>query len=208
IPIVASSSHPKKTQKHRKTKRKATEISQSSGPTTHVADKTVHEDRGDRMERAAITASSLEAEQDSVNTLGSGEDIMKLMELIELYTKLSERVLALENIKTAQDLEITNLKKRVKRLEKKKKSRTPQLKRSTVGVTTASVPVSAASLTRPVDDSITDDITLAKTLMKIKKIISAKDTGKSIMQEPEKPMKMKGKDQIAYDAEVSQKPQE
>ncbi|GJQ92672.1 ribonuclease H-like domain-containing protein [Tanacetum coccineum] len=32
-------------------------------------------------------------------------------------------------VQTAQDLEITNLKKRVKKLEKKKKSRTPQLKR-------------------------------------------------------------------------------
>ncbi|GJZ95930.1 hypothetical protein Tco_0668264 [Tanacetum coccineum] len=41
IPIVASSSKPQKTQKHRKTKRKAIEISQSSGPTTHVADETV-----------------------------------------------------------------------------------------------------------------------------------------------------------------------
>ncbi|GJV81035.1 putative ribonuclease H-like domain-containing protein, partial [Tanacetum coccineum] len=64
-----------------------------------------------------------------VNTLGSGEDNMKLNELIEICTKLSERVLALENIKTTQDLEITNLKKRVKKLEKKQKSRTLQLKR-------------------------------------------------------------------------------
>ncbi|GKC39034.1 hypothetical protein Tco_1051418 [Tanacetum coccineum] len=64
-----------------------------------------------------------------VNTLGSGEDNIKLTKLMRLCTKLSERVLALENIKTAQDLEITNLKKRVKKLEKKKKSRTPQLKR-------------------------------------------------------------------------------
>ncbi|GKD60939.1 hypothetical protein Tco_1298448 [Tanacetum coccineum] len=63
-----------------------------------------------------------------VNTLGSGEDSMKLNELIEICTKLFDRVLALENIKTAQDLEITNLKKRVKKLKKKKKSRTPQLK--------------------------------------------------------------------------------
>ncbi|GKD66791.1 hypothetical protein Tco_1308899 [Tanacetum coccineum] len=38
IPIIASSSHPKKTHKHRKTKRKSTEISQSSRPTTIVAD--------------------------------------------------------------------------------------------------------------------------------------------------------------------------
>ncbi|GJV20133.1 hypothetical protein Tco_1369153 [Tanacetum coccineum] len=47
----------------------------------------------------------------------------------QAQTRLSERVLALENIKTAQNLEITNLKKRVKKLEKKKKARTSQLKR-------------------------------------------------------------------------------
>ncbi|GKC95408.1 hypothetical protein Tco_1160850, partial [Tanacetum coccineum] len=38
-------------------------------------------------------------------------------------------VLALENVKTAQDLEITSLKKRVKKLEKNKKARTPKPKR-------------------------------------------------------------------------------
>ncbi|GJR39034.1 hypothetical protein Tco_1214718 [Tanacetum coccineum] len=69
IPTVASSSHPKKTKKHRKTKRKAIEISQSSGPTTLVADETIHEEKRDRIERAATTASSLEAEQDSGNII-------------------------------------------------------------------------------------------------------------------------------------------
>ncbi|GKA07485.1 hypothetical protein Tco_0686709 [Tanacetum coccineum] len=64
-----------------------------------------------------------------VNTLGSGEDNMKLNELMGICTKLSGMVLTLENIKTAQDLEIINLKKRVKKLERKKKARTPQLKR-------------------------------------------------------------------------------
>ncbi|GKA42563.1 retrovirus-related pol polyprotein from transposon TNT 1-94, partial [Tanacetum coccineum] len=39
------------------------------------------------------------------------------------------RVLALEKAKTAQDLKITTLKNRVKKLEKKRKARTPQLKR-------------------------------------------------------------------------------
>nr|GEU32350.1 hypothetical protein [Tanacetum cinerariifolium] len=67
IPTVASSSQTKKTQKHRKTKRNATEISQSSGPTTHVADETVYEERGDTVERVATTAASLDAEQDSGN---------------------------------------------------------------------------------------------------------------------------------------------
>ncbi|GJW70787.1 putative ribonuclease H-like domain-containing protein [Tanacetum coccineum] len=52
-----------------------------------VGDEAVHKELGDRMERAATTASSLEAEQDSgsgprVNTLGSGEDSTKLMELM------------------------------------------------------------------------------------------------------------------------------
>nr|GEW12464.1 putative ribonuclease H-like domain-containing protein [Tanacetum cinerariifolium] len=116
-----------------------------------------------KVERAATTSASLDAEQKSggsprrqdtilgdmpartrferlskqiheqpllrVNILGSGEDSMQLMELMKLCTKLSAGVLGLEDNKTAQDLEIAHLKKRVKRLEKKRKSRTPQLKR-------------------------------------------------------------------------------
>ncbi|GJT94902.1 hypothetical protein Tco_1090420 [Tanacetum coccineum] len=60
-----------------------------------------------------------------VNTLGSGEDRLKLKELIDLCTKLSDRVLDLETTKTAQANEIASLKKRVKKLEKKRKSKTP-----------------------------------------------------------------------------------
>ncbi|GJT57436.1 ribonuclease H-like domain-containing protein [Tanacetum coccineum] len=50
----------------RKAKR-TTEISQSSGPIHLVADETVYKEWEDRMERAATTASSLEAEQDNGN---------------------------------------------------------------------------------------------------------------------------------------------
>ncbi|GJU12920.1 hypothetical protein Tco_1135316 [Tanacetum coccineum] len=67
-----------------------TKIPQSGGPPVKVGDEAVHNDLGDRMERAATTASSLEVEQDSVNTLGSREDSMKLMELMAHCTKLSE----------------------------------------------------------------------------------------------------------------------
>ncbi|GJY29289.1 putative ribonuclease H-like domain-containing protein [Tanacetum coccineum] len=42
-----------------------TKIPQSSGPPVKVGDEAVHKELGDRMERAATTASSLEAEQDS-----------------------------------------------------------------------------------------------------------------------------------------------
>ncbi|GJX58838.1 putative ribonuclease H-like domain-containing protein [Tanacetum coccineum] len=56
-----------KTSRHVKRGRD-TKIPQSSGPTVKVGDEDVHKELGDRMERAATTASSLEAEQDS----GSG----------------------------------------------------------------------------------------------------------------------------------------
>ncbi|GJY03703.1 putative ribonuclease H-like domain-containing protein, partial [Tanacetum coccineum] len=60
-------------------------------------DETVYKEWEDRMERAATTASSLDAEQDIGSgprgyTLGSGEDSMKLLELMELCTKLPDLV--------------------------------------------------------------------------------------------------------------------
>nr|GEV45449.1 putative retrotransposon Ty1-copia subclass protein [Tanacetum cinerariifolium] len=109
-----------------------------------------------RLVRAATTASSLEAEQDSGNidktqsketpneasspgtTLGGGprgntlqsdKDRMKLNELMELCTNLQSRVLDLEKTKTTQALEITSMKRRVKKLEKKQRSGTYKLKR-------------------------------------------------------------------------------
>ncbi|GJZ34103.1 hypothetical protein Tco_0579539 [Tanacetum coccineum] len=101
--------------------------------------------------KAATTATGLEAEQDSANidktqskatlnepssprtssgnTLRSGEDRLKLEELMALCTTLQSRVLALETIKTTQATEIASLKKRVKKLERRNKLRTHGLKR-------------------------------------------------------------------------------
>ncbi|GJW70909.1 putative ribonuclease H-like domain-containing protein [Tanacetum coccineum] len=111
--------------------KKQTIVANSTTEAEYVAasNETIHEERGDSLERAATTAASLDAEQDRVNTPGSGDDRPRIMELMEIYTKLSDMVFSLENVKTAQDLEITSLKKRVKKLEKKKKERTQQLKR-------------------------------------------------------------------------------
>ncbi|GKF50869.1 hypothetical protein Tco_0147336, partial [Tanacetum coccineum] len=63
------------------------------------------------------------------NTLRSGKDSLKLKELMELYTNLQQRVLDLETTKTTQANEIASLKRRVKKLEKKDRSRTHGLKR-------------------------------------------------------------------------------
>ncbi|GJR11639.1 hypothetical protein Tco_0794291 [Tanacetum coccineum] len=240
---------------------------------------------------------------------------MKLKELMEFCTKLQQRVLDLENTKTAQAQEITSLKIRVKKLEKKGGLRNHKLKRiykvgrsarvissdetslgdqedasnqgrkidgidkdaeitlvdetqgmysddlmfdtcvlddkevfaeqdmakkdinvaekevstadpvTTTGdvVTTASVEISTAS---PTETIITDDMTLAQTLIEIRSVkpkvkgvvigeqsesttrtrpqqLPTKDKGKAIMEEPEKPTKRK--DQIRHDEEVSQR---
>ncbi|GKC80908.1 hypothetical protein Tco_1136625 [Tanacetum coccineum] len=193
---------------------------------------------------------------------------------MDMCTKLSNRVLDLENVKDAQALEIKKLKKRVKKLERKNKSRTPQPKRRVYkprvdsteeslgekdaskqgrnsdktkelnvsedehmfdlsdlagtevvfeeepielvkdkgsaekGVSAAEDKDSTADPVTTAGETVTtasvnpDDVTLAKTLMAIR---STKDKGKGIMQEPEKPVKVKGKDQIEYDADVAQR---
>ncbi|GJS04601.1 hypothetical protein Tco_0321109 [Tanacetum coccineum] len=65
----------------------------------------------------------------SNDPLLSGEDSLKLNELMELCTNLQKMVLDLETSKTAQAQEITSLKQRVKKLERRNKSRTHKLKR-------------------------------------------------------------------------------
>ncbi|GKG28909.1 hypothetical protein Tco_0416274, partial [Tanacetum coccineum] len=64
---IESSSQPQKTQKPRKPIRKDTQVPQPSGPIDIVADEADHKELGDSLVRAATTASSLEAEQDSGN---------------------------------------------------------------------------------------------------------------------------------------------
>nr|GEV43006.1 hypothetical protein [Tanacetum cinerariifolium] len=135
----------------RKSKRKDTELPQTSGPTTNIADEAVSEEMNDSLERAATTASSLEVGQDSgninktkskatlnepssirtslgINTPLSDEGSLKLKELTKLCTNLHNSVLDLETTKTTQAIEIDSLKRRVKKLEKKQRLRTHKLK--------------------------------------------------------------------------------
>ncbi|GJR91194.1 putative ribonuclease H-like domain-containing protein [Tanacetum coccineum] len=114
-PIITqpSTSQPQKKQKPRKPKRKDTEISQSSGPTEPIADEAINEEY---------------VPTHSNDPLLSGEDSLKLNDLMEICTKLQQRVLDVENTKTAKAQEISSLMLRVKRLEKKGGSRTHKLK--------------------------------------------------------------------------------
>ncbi|GKC81029.1 hypothetical protein Tco_1136746 [Tanacetum coccineum] len=65
--IIQSSTQPQKTQKPRKPKRKDTQVPQPSGPTYIIANEAVHKELGNKLVRAATTASSLEEELNSGN---------------------------------------------------------------------------------------------------------------------------------------------
>ncbi|GJW00801.1 hypothetical protein Tco_1556052 [Tanacetum coccineum] len=124
-PFIQPSAQPQKIQQPRKPKRKDTQ------------------ELGDSLVRAATTASSLEAEQDSGNinktqskatpnessslgtTSGGGPRCQQTMG----DTIAQTRVLDLEKTKATQHNEIASLKRRVKKLEKKDRSRTHRLKR-------------------------------------------------------------------------------
>nr|GEX64356.1 hypothetical protein [Tanacetum cinerariifolium] len=145
-----SSSQPQRKHKSRRKQRKETEISQDEPPTEeHIP-------------------------TPSYDLLPSGEDRLKLNELIEICTKLFDRVLSLEQTKTNQAAKIEKLKKRVKKLEGKKKKRTHELKRMYKEISTASgevvtttedVKVTTAAATLQISK---DDVTLAQTLIEIK----------------------------------------
>ncbi|GKE96058.1 hypothetical protein Tco_1580913, partial [Tanacetum coccineum] len=67
-------------------------------------------------------------------TPGSDEGRPNITELMAICTQLSNRVLALEHSKTTQDLVIKRLTKRVKRLEKQLRARTPGLNLFKLGI--------------------------------------------------------------------------
>nr|GEX25647.1 hypothetical protein [Tanacetum cinerariifolium] len=172
--LQPSSSQPQKTQKPRKLKRKDTQVPQPSGPSDNVADDAAHKELGG-------------------NTLQSDEDRFKLDKLMELCTILQNKVLDLEKTKTTQRNEIDSLKRRVKKLEKRNKSRTHKLKilykvvrwcllkDNVVEEVVDATQVSTAATTVTIT---TKEITLAQALEALK--TSNPKVKRNVFQEPRK----------------------
>ncbi|GJU34716.1 hypothetical protein Tco_1183070 [Tanacetum coccineum] len=209
--FIQPSPQPQKTQKHRKPKRKDTQVPQPSDPSENVADKAVYKELGDSLVRAATTASSLEAEQDSGNitktqskatpnessSLGStsgggprcqetiGDTIAQTrFENVSKHSNDSLLVLDLEKTKTTQANEIASLKKRVKKLEQKKRPRTHGLKRLYKVGLTARVESSEVAA-KDVNLTI-DEVTLTQALAALKSI-KPKVKG-DVIEEPNVPV--------------------
>nr|GEY37082.1 hypothetical protein [Tanacetum cinerariifolium] len=213
-------------------------------------DDAVYKELDDSLVRAATTASSLEEEQNSgnidktksksipnesssqgTNSRGGprhqearidtiAQTRMKLNELMELCTNLQTMVIDLEKTKTTQANEIDSLKKRVKKLERRNKSRTHKLKRLyKVGLTTkvesfrdednladaemfdADKDLSELKTSNPrlVNQEPIESPTTTTIIPKQK----SQDKGIGIMVE--EPVKLKKKDQIRLDEEAALK---
>ncbi|GJZ70811.1 putative ribonuclease H-like domain-containing protein [Tanacetum coccineum] len=110
---------------------------EDTGGTDYLPTATIFEElaRIGRKQRKDNAVTQEEPQQDdSVPTPSndpplSGKDSMQLSELMILCTNLQKQVLDLEKPKDAQAKEIADLKKRVQKLERKKKSRTTGFKR-------------------------------------------------------------------------------
>nr|GEX86638.1 putative ribonuclease H-like domain-containing protein [Tanacetum cinerariifolium] len=180
--------------------------------------------------RVVTTASSLEAEQDSGNinktqskatpneSSSQGTDSgggPRFQEAIG-DTTTQTRVLDLEKIKTSQRNEIDSLKKRVKKLEKKNRSRTHKLKRLyKVGLTARvessndeeRLALEALKTSKPKVKGIviqeqeepSKSTTTTATIPKLQ----SQDKGKEIMIE--EPVKPKKKDQIRLNEEAAKR---
>nr|GEW97933.1 hypothetical protein [Tanacetum cinerariifolium] len=135
------------------------QVPQPSGPTESVADEAVHKELGDRLAtpnepssqgidsgggpkcQETIRDTTAQTRFESVfkhfnnsllargNTLQSDKDRLKLDELMKLCTKLQNMVLDLKKTTTTQRNKIDSLKRRVKKLKRRNRSRTHKLKR-------------------------------------------------------------------------------
>ncbi|GJY99718.1 putative ribonuclease H-like domain-containing protein [Tanacetum coccineum] len=95
---------------------------------------TVHEERGDSMERVATTATSLDAEQDSGNIHKAQSTVMPNVPLPQgIGTGGRPRRQETMGDRPAQKTKIASLKKRVKKLETKRRSRTPGMNLFKIG---------------------------------------------------------------------------
>ncbi|GJT07111.1 hypothetical protein Tco_0841573 [Tanacetum coccineum] len=154
-----------------------------------------------------------------VNTPQSGEDSLKLQELMALCTTLQQRVLDLEKTKTSQQIRIESLEIKVKKLQRSKKSRSHKLKRlykGRIANIDAAKDIYLANVHRDEDmfgvndldgDEVVvetkvaskdvnlsvDEVTLAQTLQKMKSTTSK--AKRVVIQE-------RGQDQMRFDEET------
>nr|GEW77531.1 hypothetical protein [Tanacetum cinerariifolium] len=134
---------------------------------------------------------------------------MQLMELMTLCTTLSDMVLDLKNRRNDQDERISFVQEDAE--THGRYGHDIEVNTASTSITTASINLTAAKPVTTVSAPVTTagvseaSETASRPIVPPQQQLDPKDKGKGIMQEPEKPVKVKGKDQIALDEEVARR---
>ncbi|GKB08817.1 retrovirus-related pol polyprotein from transposon TNT 1-94 [Tanacetum coccineum] len=207
-----------------KTRSKATPNESSSLGTSSGGGPKCQETMGDTTARTRFESVSKHSNYSLLtrgNTPRSDEDKLKLEELMALCTNLQKKILDLEQTKTTQQIEIDSLKRRVKKLEKKRSSRTHKLKRLykvdeditlvnaqddadnemfDVGTLTA-----LKSVKPKVKGDVIEEPSVPVSAASASIMAKVQDKGKGKMVEPEPVKKMSKKDQLRSDEEEAKR---
>ncbi|GJV50195.1 uncharacterized mitochondrial protein-like protein [Tanacetum coccineum] len=182
--FIQPSTQPQKIQQPRKPKRKDTRVLHPSNPIENVVDEAVHKELGDSLVRAATTAFSLEAEQDSGggpwvessdNEESLGEDASKqgridaidadeeitLVSVHDVNVSTGEDVFVEEQDVVEEVVKVINTYKKI--IDAGQVSDAGNI----VSTANAATTISAATTTTATIKSI-DDITLAQALRELK----------------------------------------
>ncbi|GJT58636.1 hypothetical protein Tco_1002169 [Tanacetum coccineum] len=185
-------------------------------------DEIVHKERGDSMERAATTAISLDAEQVVVKEPDTILGDRPAQTSINFTTTNEPVITASAPIATAgvsvstaepstppttttfiedEDLIISQTLMKMRSVKSKEKSKEKRVSSETATRLTRGVIMKEASetATRPIVPP------QKRPIVPPQQQLDPKDKGKGIIQEPKKPVKMKGKDQIKYDADMAKR---
>nr|GEZ29496.1 hypothetical protein [Tanacetum cinerariifolium] len=170
----------------RKTKRRDTELPQTSVPIEHVAEEAVNEEMDDSLERATTTATSLDAEQDRDL---QGEEVIVEKEVVDKDVSVVEEINA-ASIATSVTATTTTA------------ATTPTISMDEITLAKALIEIKTS---RPKANGIvmkepseTPTPTLIVSSQQPSKV---QDKGKGIMVEPEMPLKKKV--QISLDEELA-----
>nr|GEU71075.1 ribonuclease H-like domain-containing protein [Tanacetum cinerariifolium] len=188
-----------------KIRRMGIRIPQSNVPTS-IADEAITKEMHDGLRRATTTTSSLEAEQGSGN-ISKTQTKATPSRPSSLRTSSEDKVTTLKNeftsTKAVYNMTLITLTKRVKKLKKKLKHKR---RRAVIDSSEDEEAIQSSKqgeahetgehiMDLSTASQIDDDETLAETLLNIKRS-AAKDKGKAIMQESERPKKIKKKEMI------------
>nr|GEY51051.1 hypothetical protein [Tanacetum cinerariifolium] len=201
----------KRKQKPRKTRRYDTELPQTSVPTKVVIYEAVYKDMYDSVEKAATTATGLDAEKDRgiIRVLDNKEVVEKAVTVKEVdaaqdqvsdATTIAAKDLTVIDITMAKALEALKTSKPkirgivVRDHEEPSKSKT----------TTTTIPTSVADSTRPKAKGIVMQEPSKATTTTILIPTQVKDKGKGKMVEPEMPLKKKDQIKKALEANIAE----